>query len=215
MEYIGQTTNTLEYRFKAHCKESRNRHISNAIRMYGEDNFSIVEIAVAKTKEELNDLELKYVEELNTLHPNGYNHRAGGNQNGKCSEELKRKISLAKTGKPILCRRGEVRSQEQRLKISRTLGGKQVLATEISTGKSFILNTVREGINFGFNPSNIVSVCKKVRPSSKGYVFRYIENDVNQSGSTENKSSEHAQRIEGEPTSVEYNPSTSHLPLIK
>jgi group I intron endonuclease len=202
--YVGQTTKTIEERFEAHCTDRRkNRHLSNAINKYGKEFFKVELVAEAENQIELNTLEVEFVNSLNCLHPNGYNHRAGGNQNGICSDELKNKISKAKTGKPVLKRRGEIRSEEQRLKISRSLGGKEILATEISTGKSFILKMAHDGKKYGFNPSNIVSVCKGKRKDSKGYTFKYIENQANQSGSPEIKNTEHAQRLEVEPTKVE------------
>lgn len=188
-EYIGQTTNTLSYRFNCHCNETRNRHISNAIRKYGKEQFLAEEICSVNSKENLNDLEQYFVVKYNTMHPNGYNHRAGGNQNGICSDELKRKISEAKTGKPVLKRRGEVRSQEQRLKISRTLGGQSVVAVNLETKEVRYYSTVTETRKDGHNPSNVVSICKGKRPYSLGWKFYYQADYANQSGSHENKSS--------------------------
>lgn len=200
--YIGQTTkHDINLRFEEHYKETRNnRHISNAINKYGKNNFLIELISEANNQQELNELEVKYVIEFNTIHPNGYNHRAGGKQNGICSNELKKKISKAKTGKPVLKRRGEIRSEEQKLKISRSLGGKSVLATNIKTGETLLLKTVTEGKKYGFNPSLIVAVCKgnEGRTQHKGYSFDYISEDANQSGSKETKASLHAQRIGSE-----------------
>lgn len=194
--YVGQTTNSLEKRFASHCNEKRNRHISNAIRKYGKENFNIEVICFASNQEELNSLEVKYVEQFNTMYPKGYNHRAGGNQKGICSQELKCKISLSKKGKPNFKRRGEIRSLEQRSKISKSLGGNKIKATNLTTGESFILETAHEGKKYGFNPSNIVSICKKHgrRFKTKNHTFEYIS-QANQSGSTEIKNSEHAQRI--------------------
>lgn len=42
--YIGQTTNSLEYRFAEHKKNAKlgiKYHLYNAIRKYGEDTFNI------------------------------------------------------------------------------------------------------------------------------------------------------------------------------
>ena len=204
-EYIGQTTNSISYRFSSHCKENRNRHISNSIKTYGKDNFSIEEICSAQSKEDLNFLESFFVNHYNTMYPNGYNHRAGGNQNGICSEELKRKISIAKTGKPNLKRRGEIRSQDQRLKISRSLGGESIIAINIKTNEVRQYSTVHETAKDGHNPSNVVVICKNTgrRKSSLGWKFYYISQYANQSGSIELKSSLHAQRLGLEPAIAE------------
>jgi len=201
MDYVGQTTKSdISLRFADHCKEKRNRHISNAIQKYGKENFKLELVAEASSQEELNLLEVKFVIEFNTLFPNGYNHRAGGNQNGICSDDLKKKISVTKAGKPNLKRRGEVRTQEQRNLISKSLGGQQIKATNLITGKSFILQTAHEGKQYGFNPSNIVSICKKHgrRFKTRNHTFEYIS-QANQNGSTENKNSGHVQRLGIEP----------------
>lgn len=189
LEYVGQTTQDVSKRYISHCKETRNRHISNSIRLYGKEYFEVTELCIAFDKETLNNLEIYFVEKFNTLHPNGYNHRAGGNQNGLCSNETKRKISQSKTGKALLQRRGEVRSQEQRLLISRTLGGESVVGINLKTNEIKIYNTVTETRKDGHNPSNIVQICKNTgrRKISKGWTFFYQSEYVNQSGSLDLK----------------------------
>lgn len=192
MSYIGQTTNTIYHRFMSHCEEKRNnRHISNAIQFYGKDNFIVEELCLASNQNQLNELENYYVEILNTMYPYGYNHRSGGFQNGKCSDELRKKISESKLGKPNLKRRGEIRTDEQRLKISRTLGGKMILAKNLDDNRQIYYMTAHETKLDGHNPSNVVSICKKnsYRTHSKRWVFEYIENNANQSGSFEFKNS--------------------------
>jgi len=200
-QYIGQTVNSIEKRFNEHCKEKRNRHISNAINSYGISNFEIIELYVAFDKEELNNKEIFFVNYFNTLYPNGYNHRAGGNQNGICSEELKTKISKSKTGKPNLKRRGELRTEKQRLDISRSLGGQNIVAKNLDTGQVKTYKTINETKLDGHNPSNVVQICKKTgrRYHSKRWVFYYESDYANQSGSDETKESLHAQRLGLEP----------------
>lgn len=196
--YIGQTTNNVSDRFKDHCTEKRNRHISNSIQTYGKHNFEYIELYVSFSLKDLNEKEVFFVKHFNTMYPNGYNHRAGGEQNGICSEELKRKISLAKTGKPNLKRRNEVRTQEQRVLISRGLGGQEIVAVNVKTGETKIYPTAHATRLDGFNPSNVVQICKRKtgRLKSKGFFFYYLSHYANQSGSSENKKTEHAQRIE-------------------
>lgn len=203
--YVGQTTKAdVMLRFNEHCTEKRNRHVSKAIQKYGKENFKVEIVSEAHSQEELNQLESNFVVKFDSMFPNGYNHRAGGNQNGICSEELRRKISEAKLGKPNLKRRGENRSQEQRSQISRSLGGQQIKATNLSTGEVIILNTAHDGKQYGFNPSNIVSICKKHgrRFQTKGYTFEYIS-QANQSGSVDSNESSHAQRLEIETANAE------------
>lgn len=177
-EYVGQTTNSITNRFNSHCNETRNRHISNAIQLYGKENFIIEEICSVNTKENLNAMEVFFVKQYNTMFPNGYNHRAGGEQNGICSDELKQKISKAKMGKPNLAKRGEKRDESYRLKISRGLGGQPIIATNLKTLEVKVYLTAHSTKKDGHNPSNVVQICKKTgrRATSLGWSFQYQSN---------------------------------------
>lgn len=202
-KYVGQTTRDMKERLSDHVTEKRNRHVSNAIRKYGLDSFKVDELCSCKNQHDLNEMEKYFVEHFRTLYPNGYNHRAGGNQNGICSTELRKKISEAKMGVPNLKRRGEIRTQEQRLKISKGLGGKRIIAENLDTKEIKIYNTAHETRNDGHNPSNVVSICKQRRTHSKRWTFKYIVEQTNQSGSLSGKIEKHAQRLEIEPAIAE------------
>lgn len=204
--YIGQTTGSLVRRLKQHRTEKRNRHVSNSIRKYGWDSFSVEVLCSCFDQESLNSAEVYFVNLYNTIYPNGYNHRAGGNQKGICSDELRTKISLSKKGKPNLKRRGEVRKSEQRLSISRTLGGQNIYAINLSTGEVKVYPTAHSTRVDGHNPSNVVQICKNTgrRRESKGWTFSYESNyHANQSGSVESNASSHAQRLGFETASAE------------
>lgn len=100
--YVGQTVRSLDIRWKAHYKERHhgNRPIGRAIIKYGRENFRIEEICRAESKEELDRLEQFWICELKSMNPEfGYNARAGGNKT-TFSEETRKKMSLAKKGKP-------------------------------------------------------------------------------------------------------------------
>lgn len=75
--YIGQSTN-IKRRYKEHrTKKCEKTLFHEAINEYGFENFdfAIVEICDAK---ELNNKEVYYIKEFNTLFPNGYNISEGG-----------------------------------------------------------------------------------------------------------------------------------------
>lgn len=75
--YIGQSTN-IERRHKEHrTRKGESSLFHEAINEYGFENFdfSIVEICDVK---ELNNKEVYYIKEFNTLFPNGYNVSEGG-----------------------------------------------------------------------------------------------------------------------------------------
>ena len=77
--YIGQTVNTLDIRKEQHIKlsKSKNTHFYNALRSYGETQFEWSVLASANTKEELNELEIFYINEYDSIQ-NGYNMVEGG-----------------------------------------------------------------------------------------------------------------------------------------
>lgn len=86
-KYIGQTSVSVIARWSAHCSAARNgedTYLYRSMRCHGIDAFSvsIIETISKNTKHELvqtlNDLEIFYIDELNTLHPSGYNMTKGG-----------------------------------------------------------------------------------------------------------------------------------------
>lgn len=101
-QYVGQTKSSLKRRFNQHCDKRNKTAISYAILKYGRENFSIEVIREnVNSMDELNELEIRYIKDLNTISPNGYNVEYGG----KCSppsEETKRKISKANRGRKII-----------------------------------------------------------------------------------------------------------------
>lgn len=94
--YIGQSNN-LKRRLSSykHLKCQKQPAVYNALKQFGWDNVKVEIIEQFDVKEDLTDtlnaLEIKYIKECNSLHPNGYNLTSGGD---KCqfSEETKLKI---------------------------------------------------------------------------------------------------------------------------
>lgn len=113
--YIGQSWN-IEKRLDVHSRASH-QVISRAINRYGWENFDIQIVPTFGDvdQNELNLLECYHIDFNNSLFPNGYNMKEGGN-NGKLNEKTKQKIAESKTGIP--------RSQETKQKISKALKGK-------------------------------------------------------------------------------------------
>lgn len=66
-----------------------------ALKIYGVENFKYTIIDTCETKEQANELEIKYIKEFNSLMPNGYNMTKGG-QRTKINKE---KLSKALKGK--------------------------------------------------------------------------------------------------------------------
>lgn len=112
-KYVGQTTKKLGKRWGDHCRlDNSCLRLKNAIQKYGKDAFDISVLEVCETIEQLNEREEHWIKELNTLSPNGYNLRHGGN-NKLWSEEVKAKMSEGQKRRPPP-------SEETRLKMSKS-----------------------------------------------------------------------------------------------
>lgn len=92
--YVGQTVKSVAKRWRDHCRStSRCKALYCAIAKYGEDSFTVREMAIGYSHSHLNELEDVYVKVFDTLAPNGYNLKDGGGSKGRWSDEIKSKIS--------------------------------------------------------------------------------------------------------------------------
>jgi group I intron endonuclease len=111
--YVGQTrTHYLNHgkyrpfghigRFKHHISESKSKkttscsYLNSAFNKYGVENFACELIIICEINE-LDDYEIKYINELNTKYPNGYNLTNGGQG---CGYNKGKKIKLEEVFKP-------------------------------------------------------------------------------------------------------------------
>lgn len=110
-KYIGQTTmEKVEYRWNNHIRELNNNihhndFLQNSWKKYGEKNFKfsiiekIEENEYDKLMDKLNELEIKYIKEYETMYyQNGYNLKEGGRYS-RLTEYSKRKISEKNKGR--------------------------------------------------------------------------------------------------------------------
>lgn len=92
-KYIGQTV-TLDRRLRQHKSgHSGCRALKSAIRKYGWDSFTATILASATSADEIDALEIKYISELKTLSPDGYNLAGGGRVPRELSPETRRRKS--------------------------------------------------------------------------------------------------------------------------
>lgn len=91
--YVGQSVN-IESRFRDHRAGKGSRKLSAALRKYGVEAFEY-KVLLECSREELNPQEVLFIEQLGTLHPNGFNLIDGGNQPGKMSPETRQRFSEA------------------------------------------------------------------------------------------------------------------------
>lgn len=98
-QYVGQSGDfeTREKQFKRINQRYANKRLSEDRRKYGLDNFDLKILAEVKTQEEAWELERKYIKDLNTKYPNGYNMSDGGktNANFLVSDDTRKKMSEA------------------------------------------------------------------------------------------------------------------------
>ncbi len=74
--YIGQTRNTVEFRWRQHYKAKDNKYFHRAIQKYGKENFEVTTLEKCDTNK-LNEREIYYINKFNTF-SNGYNLTKGG-----------------------------------------------------------------------------------------------------------------------------------------
>lgn len=102
-QYIGQTIRGLKQRKNEHIygaiSERNNNYFHNSIRKYGPDNFTWIVIHDnITTIEDLNRLEIYYIQLYDTFLGIGYNLDGGG-RNAITSDKTKRKLSEARKDK--------------------------------------------------------------------------------------------------------------------
>jgi len=171
--YIGQTTRNPTERYKDHFKASTNcKLLKRAIDKYGEDmQFEIIEEV---SNEILDEREIFWIGELNTLAPHGYNCTGGGNSKKQLSQTLKASIGEgvrnAKINKDGYI--GSVKKQRNGFRPQTILNGEIVY---LSNGT---FNTKEEAINvlqiYTKDPKNF----KKI----EGYNRRVIKGGVHRNG---------------------------------
>lgn len=108
-KYVGYTSKGYKKRYKSHIKEANenktNRYICQAIRKYGEENFSVELLEKVETHEDAKKREQYYIKIFNTFVQSkgnwGYNGTKGGDgANGvKYPKEIRLKISERQKGK--------------------------------------------------------------------------------------------------------------------
>ena len=198
--YVGQTVRDLEARWKDHLKKRSNcRYLHSALKKYGIDNF-VFKLVCITFDNQLDDMEIKYIEKYNCLVPNGYNLRLGGNS-GRHNAETKQKISetLKKNfanglvhSKPQL---GKPHSEITKKKLSDAHKGKgkgnklshetinkmivnrrknKIIQFDIDGNILNSFDSCKEaGEYIGTSLSNISSCCIGKAKTAKGYVWKY------------------------------------------
>ena len=198
--YIGQTVD-IETRWKKHINDLKgnrhcNFHLQRAWNVYGEDIFSFSVVRECR-EEDLSMFEEYYIKELKAFDPDyGYNLTYGG-EGGRRTEESKqrsrkprkrprspehsRKLGLSHIGRAPW-NKGKKASDEARRKQSLAKKGKpahnQKAVLCVNTGKTYG-SSVEAASAYGVIASNVRKCCRGERPHTCGYIFRYVDTEVN------------------------------------
>lgn len=107
MGYVGKTTKTLEERKQGHLRDAfdgSHLYFHKAIRKYGSDSFewSILYQDDDNDKEWMDWWEMKFIRQLGTKKPGGYNLSDGGEGGTgfKHTAEARRKMGESRIGRP-------------------------------------------------------------------------------------------------------------------
>ena len=193
--YIGQTIRELDERTKEHIRHNK-IIIDKAIQKYGIENFTVEQIDLAESIDELNQKEMYWIKLYDCITPKGYNQCYGGNNTYGYhhKEEAKRKMSIKKSqlyvgeSNPFY---NKTHSEESRKKMSEVRKGLKHLTKEqikrlreshhtvkvmnVDTGEIF--NSIKEaGLKYNIEPTHITRVCKGKRKTSGGYRWEYVKN---------------------------------------
>lgn len=167
-KYIGQKI------FDRHWKLylGSGKRLKYAIKKYGKENFTREIIAITYSKEELNNLEIKYINIHNAVKSDDYyNISYGGGTNAGIHFSEEHKIKISESNKGIIksketcekisnSKKGQILSEEHKLKISKSVldGYTQERKNKISNSTKGKNNPMaRSVIQFDLN-NNIIAI---------------------------------------------------------
>jgi group I intron endonuclease len=144
------------------------------MKKHGPENFKIEVIESCSSREELNKKEAYYISSLNSMAPNGYNLRPGGNVRSGVSEETRKLLSekLSGSGNGMFGKKG---SEKQRQWI--------IEYNKKPRSKDFIENCKKAqslraslGLNKGFTRKKTKEEIEKTR-SKRLKTFKFLSPD--------------------------------------
>lgn len=196
--YIGKTEDTIEKRFKEHCKaatrtKEKHRPLYAAMRKYGTENFSVELVEKVNPNDNLEEKECYWIDYFKS-YEEGYNATKGGDgkyyadyelifnlyekENKTCNEICKI------TGYDIVTIRRALNhygiDKEQRIangyekekqKIQRKVAKLDPKTEEIIE----IYKSIKEAEEYNGNTRHISSVCNGKRKTCKGYKWRFLD----------------------------------------
>lgn len=184
-EYIGQTSHEdFQIRLNGHMSDVKNglkRHLYNAIRKYGWEQFTIEILHCfpreGDWQERLDELEIHEIAQRGTLAPGGYNNETGGNRNKVLHEDTKELMSSVRSGEQHAM--FGKHHQDDAKELLREANRKQV--QQWSKDGSELLRTFQSieeaNRDTGADGSHITKVCKGQRKTAGGFLWRFVKEE--------------------------------------
>ena len=159
--YVGQTIQNLNKRLSRHRNDDR-PGISQAIKKYGWENFSVEVLEECENREQLNEREIFWIAKLNTKTPNGYNLTIGGKGGGEhiVTDEMRKKLSESHMGYKV--------KEETKAKISATMKAKGIKPPSWK-GRHHTEKSLKKISAINKGKSCPPKVCAKISASLKKY----------------------------------------------
>ena len=98
--YVGQTWGSLYDRVRGHAKDAR-RIVGKAIRKHGLEAFDSMVLETHKRGADLDEAERFWISAYGTAGAQGYNATSGGETAFRHTDESRRRMSIARAGKPL------------------------------------------------------------------------------------------------------------------
>ena len=191
-KYIGQTVNSIQERWKDHCRarkyhKRKNAPLYDAFDKYGIENFKIEELEYVNDNSKLSDREIYWIKELQTYGRNGYNATKGGEGTtlydhteiielynlGYSTQQIADKIHCSQTNVDKVLRSNGIKSRGRSKMVEQWDKAGNFVQTFDSTSLALqwlIDNGVTTNVN---GTGKIVECCKNQRKSAYGYIWKY------------------------------------------
>lgn len=173
--YIGQTKRDLQLRWREHCACKKDRLFNRAIEKYGVKNFTVEQIDVACSQEELNEKETYWIKFFDSANKeNGYNLSLGG-EFGSFNEDVLRRMSESHKGaKNHFYGRKHTSESKKRMSETSKIKNNFVKVRCVETGEVFN-SIVDASKTYNLKPTHITRVCKGKRNMTGGYHWEYAD----------------------------------------
>lgn len=189
--YIGKTMNSIEKRWKEHCKDfykitEETRPLYSAMKKYGIKNFTIESIEEVST-EYLSERERYWIEYYGSF-KNGYNATLGGDgvpyvnynliyllwKQGLSITKIRNLTSYAEKTIRMVLRLLEIEEKEFRIRASESHYKPVARLDPITKEILEVFPSIKEA-NYKFNGNKHISaVCRGTRKTTGGYSWKYL-----------------------------------------